>query len=121
MMRLLADENCDVVLIAALREAGHDVVRVVEFAAGAADTDVFGYAISDGRVVITNDTDFGLLAERSEKCPPAVILLRLDPLRALIRSEIVVRFLASLEEGYQGKFYVLEPGSVRVRAFESVH
>jgi len=38
-MRILADENCDRLLVAALREAGHDVISVAEWGGGDSDDD----------------------------------------------------------------------------------
>jgi predicted nuclease of predicted toxin-antitoxin system len=118
-MRLLADENCDAILIARMRAEGHDVRRVVEFARGADDRQILSESIQDDRALLTHDLDFGLLSDRSVQKPPAIILMRLEPLRAAKRADIVVKFLRTVAKTYRGKFYVIEPGNVRARIFHS--
>lgn len=58
-MRFLADENCDLAVVRALRSAGHDVVAVAERSPRAEDPEVIHLALSEGRIVLTEDKDFG--------------------------------------------------------------
>ena len=62
-MRLLADENIDRLLIAAFRDAGHDVIAVSEEKSGYQDIEVFRYACETRRILITDDLGFGHLAD----------------------------------------------------------
>lgn len=61
-MELLADENAETEWIHALRDDGHDVVRVVDVAelgVSADDPDVLALAIREGRILLTADqSDF---------------------------------------------------------------
>jgi hypothetical protein len=43
-MRILADENCDSMMMAASRDAGHDVLSVRESERGGSDWQVFDLA-----------------------------------------------------------------------------
>ena len=114
-MRILADENCDVVLIRVLRSDGHDVLRVVDTLRAADDKAVFAFAIREQRVLLTHDLDFGVISDRSTEHPPAIVLMRLDPLGATARARIVSAFLTTVADRYTGKFFVVEPGSARER------
>jgi predicted DNA-binding protein (UPF0278 family) len=62
-MDILADENAETEWIRALRDDGHDVLRVVEtngLCIGAPDIDVLAVATRVDRVVLTADqSDFG--------------------------------------------------------------
>jgi predicted nuclease of predicted toxin-antitoxin system len=58
-MRLLADENFPGAAVDALRDAGHDIVRVRTAAPGACDFDLLAWAARDGRILLTFDKDFG--------------------------------------------------------------
>ena len=58
-MNFLADESCAAPVVRALREAGHDVVAIAQIAPGASDEQVLEMAMSEGRVLITEDRDFG--------------------------------------------------------------
>lgn len=74
---LLADECCDGEFVLLLRQAGHDVRYVAEGDAGHDDDGVLRLAVREGRVLLTEDTDFGELVVRLGKPAVGVILLRL--------------------------------------------
>jgi predicted nuclease of predicted toxin-antitoxin system len=115
-MRFLADESCDFRVVRALRAAGHDVLSVVDVAAGANDEAVIALAIREDRVFITEDRDFGQLVYAAATPAPGVILVRFpskarDGLPALV-AEIVVRHADKLRE----RFVVIQPGRIRIGA-----
>ncbi len=61
MSRLLLDEMLTAVIAEQLRDAGHDVIAIVERRelCGLSDADVLAYAMEEGRVVVTlNISDF---------------------------------------------------------------
>jgi predicted nuclease of predicted toxin-antitoxin system len=58
-VEFVADESCAGPVIRALRDAGHDVIAIAEVAKGASDEVVVDRASDQGRVLITEDTDFG--------------------------------------------------------------
>ena len=60
-MRFLADESLDMAVTRALRSAGHDIRIVSREFPGAADEDVARAAAYDGRILLTEDRDFGRL------------------------------------------------------------
>ncbi len=60
-MQFVADESCAGPLIRALRMAGHDVIAIAEVAKGTPDERVMKRAFSEGRLLITEDADFGEL------------------------------------------------------------
>jgi predicted nuclease of predicted toxin-antitoxin system len=64
-MRFLADENFPGDAVTALRAAGHDVLWIRTDAPGINDQDVLSRSLSDARVLLTFDKDFGELAWRS--------------------------------------------------------
>ena len=114
-MRIRADENCDRLIVAALREAGHDVAYVQEDAPGAGDDVLFQVARYQGRILLTDDLDFGHLAELEHVHPPAIVLMRLDPLGRVARAERVLTVMGSLGEAMHGQLVIVEPGQLRLR------
>ena len=60
-MRLVADEGVDLAIVSSLREEGHDVLYIIEFADGITDDIVLKYANEDDRILMTRDKDFGEL------------------------------------------------------------
>ncbi len=67
-MRFLADENVSRYVVEQLRAAGFDVAAIGLTNPGASDTDVLATARREGRVLITEDRDFGelVIAQRLE-------------------------------------------------------
>jgi predicted nuclease of predicted toxin-antitoxin system len=114
-MKLIADENCDRLIIAALRETGFDVASVQEQWPSVSDNEIFTLAIADGRVLLTNDQGFGRTADWVGQKPPAIVLMRLDPLLPATRTKVAVDAFATLKEQIPGQFIVIEPHQIRIR------
>ena len=95
-MRWLVDECVSARLVAWLRESGYDVVYVLEVAPGADDNEVIARANRDGRILLTDDKDFGELVIRQKHEVPALVLMRIgsdDYVQAAQRLEAgIMRF-----------------------------
>jgi predicted nuclease of predicted toxin-antitoxin system len=113
-VRLVADENCDFSLVIDLRAAGYDVASITELMAGADDQTVIDFALSERRVLLTEDKDFGQLVFAAAKQHSGVILLRYPASARSMLSAAVVKFLSDSGENLYSRFAVLEPGRVRV-------
>ena len=73
-MRFLLDQNFDRRVVPVLHELGHDVTVVaVDYPPGIPDPEVIAIAHREGRIILTNDRDFGELAIR-DRIPHAGIL-----------------------------------------------
>ncbi len=75
-MRFLADECCDFAAVRSLRADGHDVLAVSEFQQRSVDKDVMELALTDDRILLTEDKDFGQLVFAGRVDSPGVILIR---------------------------------------------
>ncbi len=93
-MRWLADECVDASLVARPRDAGHNVVYMAEIAPAESDADVIARAQRDGRLLLTEDKDFGDLVFRRGRPVPGVVLLRVDPAMHVLKRE---RLAAAIE------------------------
>jgi len=89
-VRFLADESCDVSVVRALGRAGHDVLAIAEISPRADDADVLGLALRDGRILLTEDKDFGQLVYASAHQSAGVILLRFS---ARVRASLATSVL----------------------------
>jgi predicted nuclease of predicted toxin-antitoxin system len=114
-VRLLLDECCDPRLVAALRAAGHDVQHVLEADRGAADEVVLALSRAQGRILVTEDKDFGELAIRDRQPVPGLILLRFTPDRRHRKAGALLALLAGHGEQLAGRFAVVEESGVRLR------
>lgn len=117
-MRLLADENIDRLVIAALRAQGHTVTAAAAQAPGAPDQDVLQRAGRARAVVLTEDRDFGELVVLEADGGAGVILVRLPGLSRNAAAERIATAVATLEasgEPLPGAVAVVEAGRVRIR------
>lgn len=119
-MRFLADESCDFAVVTALRAAGHDVTAVVEISPRAKDPVVLGLARSEGRVLLTEDKDFGLLAYAGGHQTAGVLLIRFPNDARSNLGDAVSSLAAELGDRITGAFVVVEPGRARVSRPPSV-
>ena len=81
-MRFLADESCDFAVVRALHATGHDVLAVAEIAPRADDAHVIRLAVSQQRVLLTEDKDFGQLVFAHGTRAHGVVLLLAFGVRA---------------------------------------
>lgn len=73
----LADENIHPQVVQYLRDSGISVVTVRETGlAGASDIDILRHSVSCQRVVLTHDSDFGMLAIMAGEPVLGIIYLR---------------------------------------------
>ena len=118
-MKFLADECCDALVVAGLRADGHDVFFVAESARGADDETVLHQAAADGRIVLTEDKDFGELVVRLGLPAHGIVLLRLNPADSAAKlarlRELLLRDASRLPHA----FVVVDETKARFRALPS--
>lgn len=98
-MRFLADENFPVPSIRRLREERYNVAAIIEDDRGCDDTAVMARAVSEGRVILTFDRDYGELIYRLGLRPPAGVIYLRD----------------RRQRPFEGKFTVVERDLIRQR------
>ena len=110
----LADESCDFAVVRALREAAFDVVAVVEHSPGATDDQVIALSVKEGRVLLTEDKDFGQLVFAANRESAGVIFIRFP---ATARGSLGVRVVETVQreqDRLSGAFVVLQPHRTRI-------
>jgi predicted nuclease of predicted toxin-antitoxin system len=76
-VKLLLDQSSDARLITYLRLQGHDATRIaIDYPSGLPDTEVLAIAAREGRILITDDRDFGELVFVQRHAHTGVIYLR---------------------------------------------
>jgi len=113
-MHFLADEDCDALIVRALRNDGHDVLSISELSPRAEDADVMRLGVRESRIVVTEDKDFGRLVYAQGQKTAGVILLRYPyPARRQI-SRDVIKLLREKGEKLAGCFVTIQPGRIRI-------
>src|SRR5262245_60043248 len=114
-MRFLADENVSRLVINRLRVAGFDVISISERMPGTSAKDILKVAVAEGRILITQDRDFGELIIRQRLSVRGIVLLELDRLASATEAEVASASVSAYVEKLVGNLVVIEPGRIRVR------
>ena len=114
-MRFLADENVARTVLERLRAEGFEVNSISETRPGSPDQEVLQAAYAEGRILITEDRDFGELIIRQRLRVHGIVLLELDRLSNAGEADVVVEFVSNHASMLVGNLVVIEPGRVRIR------
>jgi predicted nuclease of predicted toxin-antitoxin system len=114
MLPFLADESCDFSVVRVLRSAGYDVRAIAEIAPQTADDEVIELAASAGRVLLTEDKDFGQLVYAELRASSGVILIRFPASERVALPETVLEAVRELQDRLIGAFVVLTPSRIRI-------
>ena len=79
-MKFLLDVHIPLRLSRVLIEDGHDVIRAMMAHATWSDESLLKLAIADGRVIVTEDSDFSeLIFGKGHDAPPSIFYLQSAP------------------------------------------
>ncbi|MHB0876976.1 MAG: DUF5615 family PIN-like protein [Anaerolineae bacterium] len=112
-MRFVVDECTGPTVAKWLREQGHDVLSIYDTHRGASDDEVLALAVSQSRVIITNDKDFGEMVYRRRMQHAGLVLLRLADERAASKVDVISRLLAQYADRIPGRYVVATESGVR--------
>jgi len=96
-LKLLVDNALSPLVARLLCGGGHDAVHIRErIPVDSPDETVFELAASEGRVLVSADTDFGVLLASRKQSQPSLILLRHDaPGAPEAQAALLLRILAA--------------------------
>lgn len=115
-MQFLANENVPLDIVEAIRSEGHDVAWIRADAPGSKDPDVLQRSVSENRILLTFDKDFGDLAFRFGL--PATCGIVLFRLQASSSAALAIKVASAIKsrDDWAGKFSVVDAGRIRVRS-----
>jgi predicted nuclease of predicted toxin-antitoxin system len=114
-LKFLADECCDAGLVASLRDFGHDVKYVIEQKTGSSDDEVLTIAYNEGRILLTEDKDFGELVYRFRKPSLGIVLIRIDVRERHMKWPRLRSLIDNYAERLPGHFVVIHSNRYRFR------
>lgn len=113
-MKLLVDENISPEITARLRTLKYDVKSIRECCKGYEDEKVVEVALSEKKIIITYDLDFG---ELYRNFGASSVILRLRSKNPSVVSKYLVNFLNTLKEqkiDMKNKLAIVTEGKVRL-------
>lgn len=118
-MRWVADECVSRTIVEHLRAEGHDVLFIADEFRGKTDEFVLLLAASEGRLLLTQDSDFGeLLFRGTSVAIPGTVFIRIPPARAALRWPRLKATIAKFGETLFGRIVVIEEQRTRSRALK---
>jgi predicted nuclease of predicted toxin-antitoxin system len=102
-------------LSAGFARLGDDVVYVAEGAPQATDGEVLRRASEEARLLLTEDKDFGELVFRSKEAVAGLVLIRIDPVRRLLKWTQLQNAIEQFGERLLGRYLVVEAARLRSR------
>jgi predicted nuclease of predicted toxin-antitoxin system len=94
---------------------GYDMKAVRDINPRMLDRDILKIAVSENRMVITMDRDFGELVYNSGMPHSGVLLLRLEDATANEKVEILEKILILYPDKLLNNFCVFQHGKIRIR------
>ena len=114
-MKFLADENVEWPIVFQMRHRGYDVSAVREVMPGAEDDDILREAVKEGRILITNDNDFGFMVFHQKMDAVGVILMRFTE-ESFDKKLGVLEYLLKHHAGkLAGHFTVISENQIKIR------
>ena len=117
-MKLLADENVDEPIVDWLDTLGVDLKSIRRTHPGKSDTEVLAIAVAEGRIILTNDLDFGELVFLRGMEVAGIILLRVKPPHPNVRLEVLKQHWNEIVAKAPGNFVVVTQRKLRVRPID---
>lgn len=115
-MKLLANENFPLPSVRLLRDAGYDVLAIAEGLSGIDDRAVLTLAVSEERVILTFDRDYGeLIYRRGLPVPIGILYFRYQPATALEPGKQLLNLLSVEGLKFTGQFTIVGQKQIRQR------
>jgi predicted nuclease of predicted toxin-antitoxin system len=115
VLKLLADENIARDMVTWLRNQGCDVLHAAETLVREADSVLLRTAEAEGRLLLTEDKDFGELVFRDRLNSHGIVLLRMGNLPIPERVARLAGAWSVVQSNPSGRFIVITENKVRVR------
>jgi predicted nuclease of predicted toxin-antitoxin system len=118
-LKFLADENIPLDVVESLRDLGHDVRWVRSDMPGISDDEVLAVAITEDRLLISCDKDFGeLVFKQVAGDISGVLLFRIENRSPGYLADFV-RGVIALRNDWAGNFSVIDEEKIRMRILPS--
>jgi predicted nuclease of predicted toxin-antitoxin system len=115
-MKFLLDENTEFRVGVFLKEQGHDVTAIAhDYPASISDREVLAIALSERRILLTSDHDFGELIFKHKLEHAGVVLFRFTPGDIESKQVWLTQLINQYADSLASAFFVVTERGVRMR------
>ena len=114
-LRFLIDESTGHAVAMHLRQHGYDALAVSDVMPQADDDSILRFAVTERRVLITNDKDFGEIVYRRRQQHCGILLLRLADVSAVAKKRAALSAIEQYGEQLIDAFCVATEQKSRLR------
>ena len=119
-MKYLANENFPKTSAKILKERGWDIEHIGETNMGIRDEEVMEVAISEHRIIITFDSDYGELVYKHGYRPPGIVYLRIKKFTPEYPANLLLKLIVEEELKIDGLFTVIDDNQIRQRKIKNI-
>ncbi len=112
-MKFLIDECVDYLLVGWMRDLGYDVLSIAEDVSGIKDSNVLALAVSQVRVLVTNDKGFSDMVFREKRDHTGIILLRMQDETLGVIKQMLSELFKHYHTQIENNFIVINKNSIR--------
>ncbi|MDQ1265465.1 MAG: hypothetical protein QG635_615 [Bacteroidota bacterium] len=113
---IIADENIHSEIINSLRDAGHDVLSIIEQYSGISDENIINLSIENKRIILTEDKDFGEWVFAHNIRNISVIFLRYNHKDLQGIKTALLSVLSNNIDALFGNFITITINKIRIRS-----
>lgn len=114
-MKFLIDAGVGKNVEDVVQDSGYDVKSMRKIDIKAKDADILRLAVSEGRMIITMDKDFGELVYNSGMLHSGILILRLEDSTGKDKAAVVKRIIQGFADKIENRFCVFQDGRLRIR------
>jgi predicted nuclease of predicted toxin-antitoxin system len=117
-MKLLANENFPYLSKEILAKEGFDIIYIGQECSGIKDEEVMELAMSEERLILTFDQDYGTLIFKDGYRPPqGVVFFRWDEFSPDEPANFLIELFKNKEVTYNKLFTVIDKNNIRQRKY----
>jgi len=119
-VRFIADVNIEKRIVLFLRSSGHDVLWIPEYDCRLTDEQLLALAVDQGRILLTNDKDFGSLVFLQKKLSCGIVLFRIQDQNVRVKITILKNMLLRYQYKFSGCFVTIARKRIRFVPMEEL-
>lgn len=119
-IKFIADVNIEKVIVDLLLENGYNVKWIPDYDCEIFDADLLDMAITEKRILVTNDKDFGELTFLQKKLSTGIILIRVKGQRPQDKIKVMKKLLKNYSDKLLHHFVVITKKKIRIIPMEGV-